>query len=536
MTRELYVSSTPHETRVGMVEDDQLAEIYLERENEYTLAGSIYKGRVTRVLPGMQSAFVDIGLERDAFLYVSDFMELHDEDEVEEIPANGAQPYQVQQETHGTEENHVPDVAEQAPTHDNIRAVGNENAPAPENRPRSGEGEQRDSRGNWRSRRRGRGRRGERMPESRFARAESPQPTRPDYGPPPGYQPMVLPGESISKYQRLAQTQSAQRTLSGNSEAAGSVSAIFPDDEPLFTSGRSESQQAGIEERNAAPATTPSAEHESKPEHAKEETFRNHEQFEEPNAPRVIADSVTEHESSVASEETPITETGSGFGMVEQEVIDEEEADLASYVEELQEDAAFDEMEEETHHAADYQLASQQIVASSEPSPESAVPFSSEPTSTQEVEIVSAEEEADEEAQEEAEVEEAQAEAEALLDAEARGNGTIEARAEVRAPSGTAPYTQRAPRPSFDRQGGPRGRRGGRRFRRREPQQLPQITDLAQGRPGDPGPDRQGANREEGRADHQPHCIARPIPGLHAYGATTPGSQGRSHRRRSASG
>src|SRR5947207_185925 len=88
MTKELFVSSTPHETKVGMVEDDQLAEVYLERENEYTLAGSIYKGRVTRVLPGMQSAFVDIGLERDAFLYVSDFMELeNEEDDLEEIPA-----------------------------------------------------------------------------------------------------------------------------------------------------------------------------------------------------------------------------------------------------------------------------------------------------------------------------------------------------------------------------------------------------------------------------------------------------------------
>src|SRR5579863_10358031 len=86
MTKELFVSSTPHETKVGLVEDDLLAEIYLERENEYTLAGSIYKGRVTRVLPGMQSAFVDIGLERDAFLYVSDFMELEDSDEVDEIP------------------------------------------------------------------------------------------------------------------------------------------------------------------------------------------------------------------------------------------------------------------------------------------------------------------------------------------------------------------------------------------------------------------------------------------------------------------
>ena len=90
MTKELFVTSTPHETKVGLVEDDQLAEIYLERENEYTLAGSIYKGRVTRVLPGMQSAFVDIGLERDAFLYVSDFMELeeHDDELNDVLPTN----------------------------------------------------------------------------------------------------------------------------------------------------------------------------------------------------------------------------------------------------------------------------------------------------------------------------------------------------------------------------------------------------------------------------------------------------------------
>ena len=94
MTKELFVSSTPHETKVGMVEDDLLAEIYLERENEYTLAGSIYKGRVTRVLPGMQSAFVDIGLERDAFLYVSDFMELEDSEDLDEVPTN--RPVQAQ--------------------------------------------------------------------------------------------------------------------------------------------------------------------------------------------------------------------------------------------------------------------------------------------------------------------------------------------------------------------------------------------------------------------------------------------------------
>ena len=75
MSKEIYISSTPHETRLAIVENDNLAEMYYERENEYTLAGSIYNGKVTRVLPGMQSSFVDIGLERDAFLYITDFME-----------------------------------------------------------------------------------------------------------------------------------------------------------------------------------------------------------------------------------------------------------------------------------------------------------------------------------------------------------------------------------------------------------------------------------------------------------------------------
>ena len=119
MTRELFVSSTPHETKVGLVEDDLLAEIYLERENEYTLAGSIYKGRVTRVLPGMQSAFVDIGLERDAFLYVSDFMELEDSEDLDEVPTNRPAPerYQAQPqaEAHGGETFAAPVAEPQAP-------------------------------------------------------------------------------------------------------------------------------------------------------------------------------------------------------------------------------------------------------------------------------------------------------------------------------------------------------------------------------------------------------------------------------------
>ncbi len=88
MSKEIYISSTPHETRLAIVENEALAEIYYERENEYTLAGSIYNGRVTRVLPGMQSSFVDIGLERDAFLYITDFLEeAPDSEEFDTAPA-----------------------------------------------------------------------------------------------------------------------------------------------------------------------------------------------------------------------------------------------------------------------------------------------------------------------------------------------------------------------------------------------------------------------------------------------------------------
>jgi Rne/Rng family ribonuclease len=91
MAKEICISTTPHETRLAILENDELAEIYYERENEYTLAGSIYKGKVTRVLPGMQSAFVDVGLERDAFLYVTDFLE-EQEDGADFESAGGQRP------------------------------------------------------------------------------------------------------------------------------------------------------------------------------------------------------------------------------------------------------------------------------------------------------------------------------------------------------------------------------------------------------------------------------------------------------------
>jgi Rne/Rng family ribonuclease len=199
MSKELYVSSTPHQTKVALVENDQLAEVYFERENEYTLAGSIYKGRVTRVLPGMQSAFVDIGLERDAFLYVSDFFELEDEDETfDPIPAGAAKPFQAQPEprpepivlTSPEEGGEEPEAAAHEATGTNGAAEGS----------REDDGNRR-----WRGRnRRRRGRRG--FPENKFAQpehqqsgeAESEEAEDEAEAPPP----IVLPGESLAKFNR----------------------------------------------------------------------------------------------------------------------------------------------------------------------------------------------------------------------------------------------------------------------------------------------------------------------------------------------
>jgi ribonuclease G len=124
------------------------------------------------------------------------------------------------------------------------------------------------------------------------------------------------------------------------------------------------------------------------------------------------------------------------------------------------------------------------LIAASAEKEEGVVPFPSESLSGETTDVGQAEEEVDEVAAEEDELEQAQAEAEALLDAEVQGTGTVDVRAEVRAPAATAAYTQRAARPAFDRDRSRRGgfRRpgggGGRRFRRQEPQNLPQITDL----------------------------------------------------------
>jgi ribonuclease G len=99
MTKEMIISSSAHETRVAILEDDQVAEIFIEREHQRGVVGNLYKGRVSKVLPGMQSAFVDLGLERDGFLYVSDVvaaseefdrLETEDDDGGSAVPPNGS--------------------------------------------------------------------------------------------------------------------------------------------------------------------------------------------------------------------------------------------------------------------------------------------------------------------------------------------------------------------------------------------------------------------------------------------------------------
>jgi Rne/Rng family ribonuclease len=249
MTKEIYISSTPHETRLAVVEDDQLAEIYYERENEYTLAGSIYKGKVTRVLPGMQSAFVDIGLERDAFLYVTDFAEEQDDGEEYVSLAPGTRGQARVSNGHSSG-NRSADTESQSAGEDSASRSSNERRPAGNQPAREGSGAQANASSEeegqggrrWRGRRgrrRGRGGSGgsgghDRSPSNQQpAAAESqsnnhaepmefaiesgpsdvefqmdPQDFTPS--PAPSRQdrsqsvpvPFVLPGESLSKYRR----------------------------------------------------------------------------------------------------------------------------------------------------------------------------------------------------------------------------------------------------------------------------------------------------------------------------------------------
>ena len=248
MSKELVISANRHETRVALLEDDQLVEVYFQRSNEYSLAGSIHKGRVTRVLPGMQSAFVDVGLERDTFLYVSDFLDENNED-IDRVTGDERPPREARSES-GRSEGSRPEGGRpegrgdggrdrdrgrdrgrggrdrdrgDRPPQTAVAAPAIEGAPPTEAAPQqvsapTGEprrDDRRDDKGGRRGRRRGRGRTG--IPESKYSSptdanaevspaaedaaleaAESNEPTESA----PVQTRVLLPGEFIAKYRR----------------------------------------------------------------------------------------------------------------------------------------------------------------------------------------------------------------------------------------------------------------------------------------------------------------------------------------------
>jgi Rne/Rng family ribonuclease len=244
MSKEMVISANPHETRVAILEEGQLCEYYVEREKEFALVGSIYKGKVTRVLPGMQSAFVEIGLDSDAFLYVSDFLEdIEDfdhivttvEEKTQKMEAQGGQVFAAPGATapslEPTDVEAVPFLAEDAshsefaaseslPLAPTVTQQDPSHAPPPsrprfENRSHAGHGGDRGGR-NFRGRggrgggrnfrrdgggsRGGERRPGRDLPSSKYA---SPRPYEENSAEPAaaeGHVSIILPGESLAKY------------------------------------------------------------------------------------------------------------------------------------------------------------------------------------------------------------------------------------------------------------------------------------------------------------------------------------------------
>ncbi|MBI2815469.1 MAG: Rne/Rng family ribonuclease [Acidobacteria bacterium] len=263
MSKEIIVSSTSHETKVAILDEDLLTELYYERESEYTLAGSIYKGRVTRVLPGMQSAFVDIGLERDAFLYVSDFLE--DQEEYDKIASTVEEKVIRMQENPAAAELAPAPAAEPVPAPMEIAAESQTPevpaaTPQPEEKPPAARPFERGPQGGEHGRfsRRSRRRRGHHkdgFPESKYASRTqgSPPPMTPEVTPTSSTAPeppIILPGESLAKYKERAAPESPSAD-----EVSHKAEQVTPESNGESSSKRSvvDSAAGSAEESEVAP-------------------------------------------------------------------------------------------------------------------------------------------------------------------------------------------------------------------------------------------------------------------------------------------
>jgi Rne/Rng family ribonuclease len=313
MPKELVISAAPHETRVAILEDGLLCEIYIEREKEFALVGSIYKGRVTRVLPGMQSAFVDIGLDSDAFLYVGDFLEnLEDYDHVvapvegkiEKMEQQGgavfappaASPVEAPAEPvsapePGNEALPLAPVSEggvspQPPRHftpaprpfqRQDRGPGGPGGGYGHDRGGGGGGRRRGGGGGgggrWRRGGGGGDRRpgpGRDLPPSKYAspRPFTPRPYQPAEEPPPpsDYTPVILPGESLAKYKdrvpgapasAKSLTESSSAPASEQTTASGLPSSLYATNQEPSAADNADMPEAHAESVEAAAPPEP---------------------------------------------------------------------------------------------------------------------------------------------------------------------------------------------------------------------------------------------------------------------------------------
>jgi Rne/Rng family ribonuclease len=375
MNKEMFISSSPHETKVAVCEDGQLVEVYFERDTDVGLVGGIYKGRVNRVLPGMQSAFVDIGLERDAFLYVSDFS-LQDQDEFEgvldESQARGAtievEPQKPAAETGPVAGREKPEAArrtatggaatepsegEQSPVVTAaVQPSSTDSAPARQPVPSAEpSGEERDfhrhsHRGRRRRGRRGRGGFGDRRQERHAeppVEAPKPEPAAEteDFE--------ILPGESLAKY-RHPSTEEPART-EGADQTAIEETFSEPD---AFAHDAGPAEDLQVEETPAKVKNEIHAESNEEQPQAKSTAAGEENTPEEP-----------EHYADMAAETEDASEREheTGFETEEEELQDEDPISAESDDESQSEASSAPDEDSETEESAE---AEEQAIKTSE--------------------------------------------------------------------------------------------------------------------------------------------------------------------------
>jgi ribonuclease G len=347
MSKELIIASNRHETKVALTEEDQLVEVYFQRAKEYSLAGSIHKGRVTRVLPGMQSAFVDLGLERDTFLYVSDFLEEHEDFDRVSDEDRGSRPERGERDRGERDrgdrdrgdrsrrrdqppppQQAGPEAAAAAIVEGVDPATAVDSSAAPPAPAAAAQQPRQDDRGERRGRRsRRRRNRGRGFPDSKYASetaaapapVEAEEPEEPEAAQEAEMPPIILPGESLRKY-RGAPTSSAPAEHHTEAAAEPGVERTTETetefDEPIHYPPENAVPDAPLHPHIEPPSAEPTAAPTGEPESAKEseaaETEESAVRAEAPMPPPLPADYLKSFEDEPSepdlSEPQPLSE------------------------------------------------------------------------------------------------------------------------------------------------------------------------------------------------------------------------------------